>query len=236
VVPRSSLLSPSALEPETLDLPTPGAQAFLLRAPQARLAAVFNHGNPGVPAYLRDLAQRMASSGITVAVVAGDGRIEPRPLASFTESERAEWRTEEFAERYLQMTREAVTLMSGNGRPALVGFCGGGWQALRLAAEGLAVSRVVAVHAALRFPPEDPRGDLLDYLPHVRVPVQFHFGGADDLTPPVHIAELGDRQDIYVYPNAGHGFLDPQEQGDEFDPSAADTAIDRIIDFLARDA
>jgi carboxymethylenebutenolidase len=200
------------------------------------MAAVVNHGNPGVPAYLRRLAQELAADGVTAAVVAGDGRIEARPLVDITDEERAEWRSDAFAERYLRMTREAICLLAEKHPVALVGFCGGGWQAVRLAAEGLPVTRVVTFHAALRFGSEDPRQDLLDYLPEVPVPVQFHFGGADELTPPQDIAELDGRPDVYVYPNAGHGFLDPEEHGEAFDADAAETATRRMIEFLGRDA
>jgi dienelactone hydrolase len=224
-------------------LPGRDAQAFLGRPEVApRTAAVVNHGNPGVPDYLRRLVECLAKEGVATAVLAGDGRIEARPLAEISDAERGEWRTEEFAERYLAMTRETVRLLSReHGRVALIGFCGGGWQAVRLATEQLPISRVVACHAAVRFAADDPRPDLLDYLQGVRVPLQFHFGAADSLTPSADIAALraqlelhGRSAQIYVYAGAGHGFLDPEEHEDAFNGQAAEEATERIIRFLSR--
>jgi len=229
---------------ETLDLPRHGARALVGRpAGRARSAAIVNHGNPGVPAYLRKLMRRLAEAHVTAAVLAGDGRVEPRPLATVTPAEREEWRTEAFADRYLAMTRELVGLLqSEHGRVAVVGFCGGGWHAVRLAAEGLPVSRVAGLHAALRFRTDDPREDLLSYLPNVRAPLQFHFGAADSLTPAADIdalraesSRLGLETQIHVYPGAGHGFLDPDDDADTFDPATAERATERLVEFLAAD-
>jgi dienelactone hydrolase len=208
-----------------------------------RAAAAINHGNPGVPAYLRSLARRLAGVGIAAAVLAGDGRVEPRAVADVSSAEKAEWRTEWFAEQYLATTRELVQrLRSELDDIALIGFCGGGWQAMRLAAEGVPISRVVALHAAVRFAPEDPRDDLLTYVPGVHVPLQFHFGANDELTPPADIDQLrrafqrhGRDAEIYLYPDAGHGFLDPEEHPDTFDEAAAELATTRLVDFLLRE-
>ena len=226
---------------ETLALPRFEAEALLARPPAPRTAAVINHGNPGVPTYLRELIGRFAEAGVAAAVLAGDGRLEPRAVTDVPAEEHARWRTEEFAENYLAMTRALLDrLRAGHEQVALVGFCGGGWQAVRLAAEGAPVARIAAVHAALRFSADDVREDLLHYLPRAGVPLQFHFGGADELTPARDIEELRGaveqlrlEAEIYVYPGAGHGFLDPDEHPDDFEPAAAALAVDRLIRFLA---
>lgn len=221
-------------------LPLAGRRMKALVARGNSPAVAINHGNPGVPEYLRRLIRRLAAAGFTSAVLAGDGALEPRPQSGITDEERAEWRTREFADRYLAATGELVELLrEEHSEVAMAGFCGGGWQAVRLAAEGAPISRIAAFHAALRFPADDPREDLIDLLPRVRSPLQFHFGGADKLTPAADIDvlrgevdRLGLRAEIHLYPGAGHGFLDPDEHGEAFDVAAAELAVERLVRFL----
>jgi len=125
----------------------------------------------------------------------------------------------------------------------LLGFCGGGWQALTLAADGAAVERVAGCHVPLRFPEDDPRVHAIDLVPALRVPTQLHLGGADPLTPPADIAALEERVrahrvpvEIYVYEGAMHGFLDDDtddpENGVAYHPASAPTVEARLLRFL----
>jgi carboxymethylenebutenolidase len=224
------------------------AQGLLVRPAGGRgPLVVINHGNPGVPAYLRRLAVRLGGRGVGALVVAGDGRLEPRRVADVDDAERAEWRTSEFAERYLRWTRRAMEQGSAepwcDGRVMLLGFCGGGWQALKLAADGASVERLTACHVALRFPPEDPRPHAIDLVPDVRVPSQLHLGGADPLTPPADVAALRERvaehrvpMEIHVYDGAMHGFLDDETNdpanGVAYHAGSAAVAEARLLAFL----
>jgi carboxymethylenebutenolidase len=123
-------------------------------------------------------------------------------------------------------------------RIATLGFCLGGGFALVLAKTGL-------FKAAGDFYGDPPK--TLDGA----CPVVASYGDRDDLTMPrvpalrAELARLSIANDVKVYPNAGHGFMNVQPNAlvglllrytpghGGFDRSAADDAMERLLSFLS---
>lgn len=110
---------------------------------------------------------------------------------------------------------------------ALVGFCWGGGQAFRLACRlnpACAVGYYATAMAKhLESCPDGPNG-----------PVMFHFGDADDHTPPDVIAAIRAQVPgavIHTY-GAGHAFANDHRQTHV--PDAARLARERTLAFLAQ--
>jgi len=80
---------------------------------------------------------------------------------------------------------------------------------------------------------EEREHQVADYLHHLPVPVLGLYGANDDLIDSSTVDEAQRRNDHgqwLLYDNVGHGFLDID--GDNFDQSAADDAMARIVAFF----
>ena len=107
------------------------------------------------------------------------------------------------------------------------------------------IRAVVAFYAPPRTPPEpnsaqDPRPDMLSFIPRLTAPLQYHVGTDDMYIPPHALAEfemlLQQHQisaEVYRYPGAVHGFYH-YTYPDEYQPEAATQAHQRMCAFFQR--
>lgn len=99
------------------------------------------------------------------------------------------------------------------GGVGLVGFCGGGWNALLLAAQTEDVGAVVAFYAPLGLSDAQHRAPL-DLAQYIRIPVQYHQPGRDEFVRPADVDRFeavmraqGTPIERFLYPEAHHGFF-----------------------------
>ena len=111
-----------------------------------------------------------------------------------------------------------------------VGWCfGGGWS-YQMAKNDLGVRATVMYYG--RFSHEDD-------LSHMKSTILGHFGEKDtsilvnDVKEfRVKLKTLSGDHEIYIYPNAGHGFANSDNPA--FDPAAADVSWSRTLEFLEK--
>jgi carboxymethylenebutenolidase len=127
----------------------------------------------------------------------------------------------------------------------VVGFCGGGRQALIFSTTSPEVGAVVAFYGppVLGTPYQAPKGpfklDVMDVLDRIRVPVQYHYGTADPFIPAADVDRLerdlkaqGTPLELFRYEGAAHAFYDYTRP--RFHPEAARLAHARMIQFLQK--
>ena len=140
----------------------------------------------------------------------------------------------------LEAAADYVVVHDDVARVAVMGFCTGGMQALKAAADGR-FDRAVSFYGMIR-PPEPMRGpkmrEPLDTAAHV-CPTLAIVGGIDDMIPAADVDALrvawADRPDceIVVYPEADHAFVHDPERPVHRAADAAD-AWRRVLAFLDR--
>lgn len=139
----------------------------------------------------------------------------------------------------LAAVRQGKAVLAGVERLGVVGFGVGGLVARLSAAALPGFSVAVDFCGRIVYPaitPDKP-AQPLDLLPGLRGGLLCHYGEQDPVTPPAHVEELNQRMafrqlpfSLYLYPNCGRGFYDPQEEG--YDLDAAELAWQRTIRFL----
>jgi carboxymethylenebutenolidase len=178
-----------------------------------------------------DMATRIASHGFAVAVI--------EPFARRSESERAAsdaptrlgWAKDLDDEDVLGDLSAAADLLvidDGVASVGVLGFCMGGFYALKAAATDR-FDRCVAFYGMIRVPPDwqgpgqrSPLDTAADVCPTLAI-----FGSADHFTPPEDIDALRqawagrDDCEIIVVEGAEHGFVhDPDRPGHRSDDAA----------------
>jgi carboxymethylenebutenolidase len=242
-------------DPSVLHGPTtfPGEDRAAIRAHIARpnragqfLPLLINHGNPGLPEDIRASAAYAARWGYVALALdsdsrGGDGSGRLNKSIDY-------YRSDAFAKQQLDDNDAALTFLSSQrflkkGRPTMLGFCGGGYLALRYAAERRDVGPVVALYASPTFPGDrnsstDPRPELLSFLQKVRVPFQAHYGTRDPLIPAEgvqRVREIIERVhldgEVFIYPGADHAFCD-YTRPELYDEASAKKAMERAQTFL----
>lgn len=111
-----------------------------------------------------------------------------------------------------------------------VGWCfGGGWS-YQIARNNLGVKASVIYYG--RFNPDDD-------LSKMKATILGHFGEKDRSIKIDNVKQfqaqlqtLSGAHDIFIYPNAGHGFANPDSSA--YDRQSADAAYQRTLDFFAR--
>lgn len=190
---------------------------------------VISHGRTDLSEDLRALADRLARRGYVALV-----RSPVSPMS----------RPDDLSE-----LRAAVAFVGGRTwvdatRIGLVGFCGGGYQSLLLAAEaGDAVDAVASFYGPLTFPDrfQPPEGkpfrDLFEVLGEIRAAVQGHYGNSDSIIPTADALRLEEtlraergQGEVFVYEGAEHGFCD-RTHG-HYDEEACGRAMERLFGFL----
>jgi carboxymethylenebutenolidase len=126
------------------------------------------------------------------------------------------------------------------GGVALVGFCGGGWNALILSAQLRDVGSVVAFHAPVAISDVQHRSPL-ELLPYIRVPVLFNRATKDRWIPMADVDRFaaalraqGTPIEVIDY-TAEHGFFAWDREGVFNEPEAA-RAWTNTVRFLRQNA
>ena len=209
-------------------------------------AVVVAHGNPGIPEDIRNAAAQMAELGYVGLAVdwnsraAGDTSRPDKPLEFYI--------NDKFNRQNMQDTQAAIDYLKTRSfvkgkQVALLGFCGGGYLALRLATDSKDIQCVVAFYAppvndAARTSPTDPRPNMIDFVSRVKIPVQYHFGTEDRVILLADIKNFEQKlkaekakAKIYLYENSGHAFYD-YTRPNLHNPAAAKLAYERVRKFL----
>jgi carboxymethylenebutenolidase len=169
-------------------------------------------------------------------------------VQTFEEADKVPWqktqaliRKEYSDERTVRNVQSAVEYLRSRpfvneGGPGIIGFCGGGWQALLCAARLTELSAVVPFYApvALKLP---RRKTPMDVVRDIKVPVQGHYGTKDkgiDLADVKKFEQaLRDQRtpvEIFTY-QAGHGFF-AYNRDEAYNAEAAKLAWSRAVAFL----
>jgi len=222
-------------------------EAFFARPRTGRVRSLVavTHGNWGIPEDVRDASRLLAANGFAALAVNPTSR-EP----DHTVIPKSMLEGREFGDRYIADIREGVRRLRAEDRApggsiAIWGYCGGGYVGLLWAASaaGSELGALVGAHVALRNRRGD--GSLFATRPHgidlareSSVPISFHFGGEDPLTPAADISDLAamasQTRDIetFVYPGASHGFAMHTDTG--YAAAAAAKFQERGLAFLAK--
>jgi carboxymethylenebutenolidase len=201
-------------------------------------AVVIIHEIYGLSDWIRGVADQLAAEGfIAVApdLVSGLG-----PGGGGTDSAASRddvvklvrQLTPEMATARINAARAyAASLPAANGKVATMGFCWGGGQSFRYAANQPPPAAAVVFYGVS---PDSVT------LPLVKAPVLGNYGGDDarvDATiPPAEAAlkQLGRSYEPHIYAGAGHGFLRAQADRDGANLMATQEAWPRTISFLKK--
>lgn len=209
-------------------------------------AVIVLHANWLVEPYIGETAAMLAQAGfvaLAVDVYHMAPRVEtweeaqavPRPVVmeaidkGFRES-RMVGNIESGIE-YLRSRKEVAP-----GGVGILGFCGGGWNALITSAQLGDIVAVVAFYAPVTRSDGQHRSPM-ELLPFMQVPVLFHLALKDPFINPVEVdsfasalSRQGTPIDVHRY-DADHGFF-AYNRDQRFSDSAATAAWQRTIPFL----
>jgi carboxymethylenebutenolidase len=187
----------------------------------------------GVAAKKRELADDYARRGWCAMAPNMFWRSEFTGVVPFDQADKAWQRLQAFDfDRSAEDCRTAVAWLRSqpqcNGRIAAIGFCMGGLIAF-LAAARAGIDAAIGLYAL-------GIAKHLDEVRSLAVPVQLHYGLADEHIPKSEIdtvaaAAAGNSNiEIQLYPDAGHGFFNrARAPGDEKAIEAATANIDRFL-------
>lgn len=194
-------------------------------------AIVVVHEWWGLDGQIRDVARRLAREGYVAIVpdlyhgqVATDPE-EAHELSRAMQDEGAMTELES-AVAWLHDTPETAKSKIG-----VLGFCMGGGLSMGLALKDSSLSAAVMFYGV---PVTDAQA-----LAALHAPLQAHFGATDKGIPPSRADDLrdalkaaGKTGEVYVYPGAGHAFMN--EARPSYHPDAARQGWARMLAFLQR--
>jgi carboxymethylenebutenolidase len=203
-------------------------------------------GNWVMEPYIPETAAMLAQAGYAGLVV-NVLHYFPK-VKSYEEADKVPWETtqalirKEYSdERTVRNIRSGIDYVKSRpgvkaGGVGILGFCGGGWQALLSAAQGKDLAAVVAFYApvALKLP---GRKTPMDVVKEIKVPVQGHYGTKDKGIPSPDVKTFeealraqGTPVEIFTY-EAGHGFF-ACNRDEAYQPEAAKLAWSRVVKFF----
>lgn len=195
-------------------------------------AVILIHEWWGLNDNMKDMANKFAEQGyVALAVDLYDGQVatvaeDAQKLAgSVRENMDPAFKNLGAAVEYLKGLPEV-----DKDRIASVGWCfGGGW-AYQMAKNDMGVKATVMYYG--QFSEEDD-------LSHMKSTIIGHFGEEDTGIKVDTVKEfqatlktLSGNHEVYIYPNAGHGFANPDNPN--YNQEAADTAWERTMAFLGK--
>jgi carboxymethylenebutenolidase len=209
-------------------------------------AVILIHANSLREPYIGEAAARIARSGFVVLAVdvfhflprvgweehqrSSRDSMNARLAAGFRE------------DRLLSDIGAGVAFLRGTtftrpGGVALVGFCGGGWNALLVAAQSRDIAAVVAFYAPVVLA-DSSRRSAYDLRRYITVPVQYHRATEDPYIVAADVDRFADALraqqtpvEIFAYQGARHGFVAANRTG-IFHAQAAELAWSRVLPFL----
>lgn len=218
-------------------------------------AVILLHGNPDATDDMRTATAQVAQAGL-VGLLVDWGSRDPLPEGK---DEQDKWRARVTGHAFWKLIlgdiQAAVDHLKGQafvrgGGVGLIGFCGGGKQALLFATGSKDVKAVVAFYAPARYRQfrhkTDPVPELIEVAKEIRVPVQGHYGLLDrvalaDDAKEFEAALRGQRTpaEMHYYEKAGHSFYNFTRQsgsdpGFDYCSAEAELARQRMIAFLTK--
>jgi carboxymethylenebutenolidase len=212
-------------------------------------AVVVLHGNFGVPEAQRNTAAQLAQNGFVGLAYKRFCRWPELTQQDLIKSDQTDKRflSWSFSKQELQDAQAAIDHLKSQpfvkpGGVGMIGFCGGGYQALLLSMQSKDIKAVVVFYAppeaGEQFQnPKDPKPSLMDKVEQIKVPVQGHYGTDDPFVPlePVKKFEQalkakGTPVTVFTYEGATHGFCDYASR--RYHAEAAARATSRMLDFL----
>ena len=179
----------------------------------------------GVTDHIKRVVDGYAADGFAAIAPAFFDRVERGVAISYTDMQTGRDLVSKLKPQDTLMDLEAArSAVDGYGKTAACGFCWGGVIAY-MAACKLDVACAVAYYGVISRVMDDMQP---------RVPVMYHFGGADPHIPMDTVAQIKTAvpDGIYhVYDNAGHGFN--CDDRSDFDADASQLARQRSLAFLA---
>ncbi|MEM5438063.1 dienelactone hydrolase family protein [Paraburkholderia diazotrophica] len=193
----------------------------------------------GVNGHIRDVVDQYAQDGYIAIAPDIFWRTQPRVELGYVGADRdrgieiLQKTNVELAVADIGATAAALRAMPEvTGKVAGIGYCFGGRLAYLAAAEGTLDIAVSYYGGGIQ--------NQLDKAPQIKVPMQFHYGELDHGIPLSAVGEVKERfagrddAELYVYPNADHGF-NCTERASYHQHSAA-LAHGRTLTFLATHA
>lgn len=193
----------------------------------------------GAP-HMRDLAARFAAAGYVAAVpdyYAARGQQPTMEGGTIVGSPPDEQSTSDLCDAVHWLQAQPYVEAE---RVGVIGWCGGGRQALFLAAKCAGVRAAASFYGRPINRPTQPGPSPIDLVEHMPCPI-FGAYGADDRGIAVEtvykfrdaLEAAGKTHEIHVYPGAEHAFMNDQRPEGYNAPAAAD-AWARVLDFFGR--
>ncbi len=184
----------------------------------------------GVNHHIRAVCDQLAADGYAAVAPAVFDRQQPNFECGYSPDEIAEARkfvaNPDWAAMMLDV-QAAIDELEKEGPVGIIGFCLGGTIAF------LAASKLSGLSAAVGYYGGQIAKNV-DVAP--KIPTQLHFGETDASIPMSDVdlikQKRGGDTEIYVYPEAGHGFH-CDERG-SYNEAAAKLAWTRTLDFLGK--
>ena len=184
----------------------------------------------GVNHHIRAVCDQLAAVGYAAVAPAVFDRQQPNFECGYSPDEIAEARKFVANPDWAAMMRDvqaAIDELKKEGPVGIVGFCLGGSIAFLAAAKLSGLSAAVGYYGG-------QIAKNVDSAP--KIPTQLHFGETDASIPMSDVdlikQKRGGDTEIYVYPDAGHGFH-CDERG-SYNEAAAKLAWTRTLDFLGK--
>ncbi|NQU70777.1 MAG: dienelactone hydrolase family protein [Rhodospirillales bacterium] len=117
-----------------------------------------------------------------------------------------------------------------NGKIAVIGFCFGGAHAL-LGAARLGIDAGISFHGS-------HVANHLDEIDGIICPLSFHYGDNDAVAPMEEISRIRaafetlESAEVYIYPGAIHGYMQPWRGENGYDEAAENASWDRALKVL----
>ena len=191
----------------------------------------------------------LAEAGFVCLAYERFGRWPELTQAGLAESDRTDRRflSGSFNEQELGDAEAAIEYLESQpfvepGGVGMVGFCGGGYQALLLATRSEKVRAVVVFYAPPRMPEafqnaNDPRPSLMEKADRFHVPIQGHYGADDPVISLAVVSEFeqalkknGTDVTFFTYTGATHTFFDSTRR--HYHAEAAALAKTRMLEFF----
>ncbi len=183
----------------------------------------------GVNHHIRAVCDRLAQEGFVAVAPALFDRTEKNFECGYTPDEIANARkfvaNPDFG-AMLRDTQAAIDQLKKEGPVAIMGFCMGGTIAFLSAADANGLSAAVCYYGGHIIKMVDKK---------LKVPTQMHFGEQDASIPMSDVDTIKKKHpeaEIYVYPDAAHGFHCDERAS--FNAAASKLAWQRSIAFLQK--
>lgn len=194
---------------------------------------------PGGGPHMRDVAGRFAEQGYLAAVpdyYATRGQQPTMEGGTITGGPSDEASGQDLCQA-VQWLRQRPDVQADH--IGVIGWCGGGRQALFLAARCPDVRAAASFYGRPVNRPGQPGPSPVELASQMHCPIFGAYGEADQSIKVESARELegelarcGVPHEIHTYPGAGHAFMN--DQRDSYEPAAAASSWRSVLDFFAR--